>query len=307
MVELAALPTAQMFKLDMCRFGSPHKKPTAVLSNVDLREMALLCDQAERPHLHEPLVGTVLHEGQKVFKTRLAQVYPSALCKVWAQAIAANGMDPLAATFQLVTPAAERKRSVGQEVPYKTHKQRITAEKANSAGYQLKRSALPPLLATEMEPGQAVQAALSVIHPFTMDPALDPDLQEVLNLVSSQPQFVLGHRAGALRFWEARARELLPVTEKWLRQVSDPHLRRLLRGQPDGQPLVLGQFTHVALWQEMLTAARCIDLQLPAALLHGFSIVGAIQRSNRWPALPVHDDGISVQELSDRAWEFFNN
>ena len=207
---------------------------------------------------------------------------------------------------QLVTPAAERKRSVGQEVPYKIHKQRITAEKANSAGYQLKRSALPPLLATEMEPGQAVQAALSVIHPFTMDPALDPDLQEVLNLVSSQPQFVLGHRAGALRFWEARARELLPVTEKWLRQVSDPHLRRLLRGQPDGQPLVLGQFTHVALWQEMLTAARCIDLQLPAALLHGFSIVGAIQRSHRWPALPVHDDGISVQELSDRAWEFFN-
>ena len=306
MVELAALPTAKMFRLDMCRFGSPHKKPTAVLSNVDLRELALLCDQAERPHSHEPLVGTVLYEGQKVFKTRLAQVYPSALCSTWAQAIAATGMDPLAATFQMVTPAAERKRPVGQEVPWKIHKQRITAEKANSAGYQLKRSALPPILATEMEPGRAVQAALHVIHPFTMDPALDPDLQEVLNLVSSQPQFVLGHRAGALRFWEARAHELLPVTDQWLRQVSDPHLRRLLRGQPDGQPLVLGQCTHVALWQEMLTAARCIDTQLPAALLHGFSIVGAIQRSHRWPALPVHDDGISVHELSDRAWEFFN-
>ena len=306
MVELAALPTAKMFRLDMCRFGSPHKKPTAVLSNVDLRELALLCDQAERPHSHEPLVGTVLYEGQEVFKTRLAQVYPSALCSAWAQAIAATGMDPLAATFQMVTPAAERKRPVGQEVPWKIHKQRITAEKANSAGYQLKRSALPPILATEMEPGQAVQAALHVIHPFTMDPALDPDLQEVLNLVSSQPQFVLGHRAGALRFWETRAHELLPVTDQWLRQVSDPHLRRLLRGQPDGQPLVLGQCTHVALWQEMLTAARCIDTQLPAALLHGFSIVGAIQRSHRWPALPVHDDGISVHELSDRAWEFFN-
>ena len=236
MVELAALPTAKMFRLDMCRFGSPHKKPTAVLSNVDLRELALLCDQAERPHSHEPLVGTVLYEGQKVFKTRLAQVYPSALCSAWAQAIAATGMDPLAATFQMVTPAAERKRPVGQEVPWKIHQQRITAEKANSAGYQLKRSALPPILATEMEPGQAVQAALHVIHPFTMDPALDPDLQEVLNLVSSQPQFVLGHHAGALRFWEARAHELLPVTDQWLRQVSDPHLRRLLRGQPDGQP-----------------------------------------------------------------------
>ena len=83
-VELAALPTAKMFRLDMCRFGSPHKKPTAVLSNVDLREMALLCDQAERPHSHEPLVGTVLHEGQQVFKTRLAQsTHP--LCAAFGQ------------------------------------------------------------------------------------------------------------------------------------------------------------------------------------------------------------------------------
>ena len=56
----------------------------------------------------------------------------------------------------------------------------------------------------------------------------------------------------------------------------------------------------------MLAAARCIDTQLPAALPHGFPIVGAIQRSHRWPALPIHDDGLSVQELSDRAWEFFN-
>lgn len=179
--------------------------------------------------------------------------------------------------------AAERE-CPGQVVPWKFHKQRVTAEKPNSAGYQLKRPALP-LLATEMEPGQAVQAALNVVHPFTMDPELPPDLPEVLNLVSSQPHFVLGQRAGALRSWEAPAHELLPTTDAWLRQVEDPHLRRLVRGQLDGEPLALGQVAHhVALWQEMLAAARCIDTQLPAALLHGFPIVGAIQRSYRWPA-----------------------
>lgn len=144
-----------------------------MLSNIDLKALALLCDQAVRPHFHEPLIGTV--------KTHLAQVYPPALCGTWAQAIATVVMDPLAATFQLVTPAAERKRPVGQAVPGKSHKQRITAGKANS-GYQLKRSALPPLLATEMEPGQAAQAALYVVGPFTVGPALDPDLQEVPTL-----------------------------------------------------------------------------------------------------------------------------
>ena len=85
--------------------------------------------------------------------------------------------------FEMVTPASGRKRPVGQPVPWKSHKHRASAEKATAAGYQLKRSALPPLLNVEMEPGQAVAAALSVAHPFTLDPALDPDLQEALAMV----------------------------------------------------------------------------------------------------------------------------
>ena len=55
----------------------------------------------------------------------------------------------------------------------------------------------------------------------------------------------------------------------------------------------------------MLAAARCIDTQLPAVLLHGFPIVGNIQRGRRWPAILTSEGGISVHELSDRAWEFF--
>ena len=71
---------------------------SAVLSNIDLQALAMLCDQNVRPHFHEPLIGTVVHKGKKVFKIRLAQVYPPALCSVWAQAICATGMDPLTAT-----------------------------------------------------------------------------------------------------------------------------------------------------------------------------------------------------------------
>ena len=51
---LAALPRVKQFLLDMCRFGAPHKKPTALLSSADLSPLALECDMAVRPHVHEP-------------------------------------------------------------------------------------------------------------------------------------------------------------------------------------------------------------------------------------------------------------
>ena len=77
-------------------------------------------------------------------------------------------------------------------MPWTVHKQRHTAEKARDAGYQMKRSALPPLLPIEMEPGQAVQAALQVLHPFTLDRALEPDLHEALAFVVFKPHQLLG-------------------------------------------------------------------------------------------------------------------
>ena len=69
---------------DMRRFGSKHLKPTTIWSSFCLKELDLKCDKAVRPHTHEPLQGTIMIEGRKVFKTRLAQVYPARLCEVWA-------------------------------------------------------------------------------------------------------------------------------------------------------------------------------------------------------------------------------
>jgi len=303
-VEIAQLSGVRRFELDMCRFGSEHKKPTAILSSADLGPVALCCDRDTRPHNHEPLTGMVEIQGAKVFRTKLAQVYPAALCELWADTIVAKSSDPLFATFGWSQASGDRKRPVGQAVPWKAHKQQLTAQKAVAAGYQLKRSAMPPLLQTEMEPGTAVHAALDLVHPFTKDPALEPDLQEALAMVVFHPHKVLGHREGALAFWSAQAHYLLPETDRELSFVRDPHLRRLLRGVPDGQPLQLGTCTHVALWRHMLAAAHCVDQRLVDDLLFGFPIVGDIQRSQRWPLLIDLEDALSESELCERAWEF---
>ena len=97
---------------------------------------------AERPHRHVPLTGMELVDGQRQFRTKRAQVYPTDLCRRWASAITACG-DPNAATFNMVTPAAHRKRPLGQAVPWAIHRQAETGAKALAAGYQLKRSVLP--------------------------------------------------------------------------------------------------------------------------------------------------------------------
>ena len=292
---LASFPTVQKFGLDMCRFGSPHMKPTTLLANYDLAAVALRCDRAQRPHEHEPLIGKVQVDGRWVYKTRLAQVYPPALCQQWAAVMDRSRPDLLAATFAMVTP--DRKRPLGQAMPWRPHRQHATAD------YQLKRSAMPPLLGEEMEPGRAVQVALGLDHPFTADPALPPDLQEALALTFFHAEAITSMRAAQLVFWAQRAALLLPETDTTLRQVADPALRRLLRGVPDDQPLELGKVTHIALWRELLREACCIDRQLTDEMLHGFSIIGPISRSFRWQALTSQPQ-LTETELHERAWEF---
>ena len=303
MTALCKFDTVARFELDMCRFGSPHMKPTAILSSQDLHSLALRCDKEVRPHHHEPLVGKVLVDGKWIYKTRLAQVYPPALCDQWAQAILACD-DPLQLTFSWALDPTSRKRPAGQAIDWVPHKQRGTAEKAAQSGYQLKRSALPPLFRREMEPGQAVQVALDLWHPFTVPPTLDPDLQEALAMVVYRPTQLLQHRQVALQYWEARAMALLPVSDQELQSLPDPFLRRLLRGVPDSDPPQIGVTTHIALWREMMTAARTIDHTLPDSMLHGFPIVGAVQRSYRWSLLQDTDKVLDVSTLEDRAWEF---
>lgn len=301
---LAALPGVKQFLLDMCRFGAPHKKPTALLSSADLSPLALECDMAVRPHVHEPLVGTVMIANEQVFKTKLAQVYPPALCRAWAGLIAPGDTDPLAPTFSMVTRPEDRKRPIGQALPWKPHKQQITAEKASAAGYQLKRAALPPLLPVEMEPGQAVKAVLEVRHPFTIEPALEPDLQEALALHSTLIGFldialvlyVIGQLA--LRCFCPRRRP--SSTRCQIRTCVSFFAEHMIIKRLSWAK----SHTHIALWREMVQAAKCIDQALPLDLLQGFPIVGPVQQSRRWSSLMAVEELLPVDALSSRAWEF---
>ena len=291
-------PQARPVHFDMCRFGSPHKKPTTVLANYDLGPLALRCDRQIRAHEHEPLEGKVCVDGRWVYRTCLAQVYPQQLCSAWARLV--PGGDPLEATFHMTT--SDRKRRLGQPMPWKSHRQQATAEKAQAAGYQLKRAAVPPLLQKEMEPGQAVRTALEIPHPFSLEPPLPPDLQEALAMAVLRPEATLRHRGQALAYWQARADLLVPATDQILKELPDPHLRRLLRGAEDDQPLQLGKFTHIALWRELAAAARCIDTELISSLIKGFPIVGPVARSRCWA--PLHfRAALSVADLAERAWE----
>ena len=295
--RLANVAEVLRVELDMCRFGSAHLKPTALLSNKMLRALGKRCNRDQRPHVHDPLIGTVIVDGVRMFKTRLAQVYPWQLCVEWAQLIVGEKGDPLSATYTMTVPSAHRKRPVGQSLPWKDHRQRDTGERAIAAGYQLKKAAVPPLLPCEFEPGEAVRFALNVDHPFSIAPDLEPDLQEALSFVVHQPEALVAHRLKRAALWEARARDLLPETERILASVPDPWLRQLLRGAPDGQPVILGSVTHIALWRELAAAAVSIDMALVDEMLTGMTIVGPIGTASRWPAFDKIQRPLPLDQL----------
>ncbi|CAE7443501.1 unnamed protein product, partial [Symbiodinium sp. CCMP2456] len=137
-----------------------------------------------------------------------------------------------------------------------------------------------PLLDVECEPGQAIEWSLQVIHPFTVHPALPPKILDNIKLIVSSPQALTARRHELLRFWHGRALALLPETDRQLRSVPDPALRRLLRGVPDYVDLQLGLCAHVALYDELFAAIDCSDNELLSSLRSGFPIVGEIQRSD---------------------------
>ena len=208
-------------------------------------------------------------------------------------------------TFALRTEAADRKRPHGAPVRFRDHRQRHSGQKAIAAGYQMKKSVVLPLITTEMHPGEAIEFALDLVHPFTQDAALDSDLQAVLQEIVDNPQAVCDRRESLLHSWEARAHDLVPQSDKLLKQIPDRHLRCLLRGAPDDQPLALGTFFHVALWRQLLQQASCSDVGLVDQIMSGMPIVGDIASSHRWAAdRKPHADHLSVDSLRSRAWEF---
>ena len=302
------LKTSRAFVVDFdqCAFGAPSMKPTRMMITHELLRKAL---QRKCPgnHKHRVLKGKVFSEqfGRVVYRTKLAQVYPHAMCSAIATAVRSLWFSPfghLDRSFGLQGSLHDRKRPVGQQITWKIHRQLASAKAAVSAGYQLKRGALKPLLDVEMLPGQAIQWVLQTPHPFTVVEGLHPHLDRAIHEVSTAPDLVRAQRRQQLAKWQPIAEQALQVSDGQLRAISDQPLRRLLRGVPDDHPAQLGLTCNVELYRIMLRMVDSVDQALPERLLSGFPIVGPIEKSGRWPALESPPSGVSLQELHDRAW-----
>ena len=298
---------ARSFSLDFdqCVFGAPSKKPTRLESST--QQFISLVQQCPGSHVHEPLDGQVWlpEEHRWVWRTKLAQVYPLQLCQEMSTVIVQlfhRALGQFQLSFALKLSAAERKRALGTVAHRPLHRQAATAALAQKAGYQLKRGAAKPLLAEEVEPGEAIRWLLTIPHPLLAPTELSVGLQKAIQAVAQRPQEVVHQRAALLEHWQARAHALLPISVQWIDQLADPALRFLLRGSHDHEPAQLGQVCHVALYEEMLQAANSVDTQLPAFLLNGFPIVGPIASSGRWPPYAKPQQVLSIQFALDRAW-----
>eukprot|EP00434_Breviolum_minutum_P042196 symbB.v1.2.037543.t1/scaffold5571.1/size28630/6 len=164
--------------LDQCAFGAPSRKPTRlILSNQRMQRS--LHKTCPGNHVHEVLKGKVYSEQFKkvVYRTKLAQEYPWELCRTMAKDIQDLWQSPLSH----LEPSFDLKSSDSQDIPWKIHRQQKTALNALSAGYQLKRGALKPLIDVETDPGVAVQWALQIPHPFSVSEPLSADLQKAID------------------------------------------------------------------------------------------------------------------------------
>ena len=290
--------------LDQCAFGAPSRKPTRlILSNQRMQRS--LHKTCPGNHVHEVLKGKVYSEQFKkvVYRTKLAQEYPWELCRTMAKDIQDLWQSPLShlePSFDLKS-SDSRKRPVGQDIPWKIHRQQKTALNALSAGYQLKRGALKPLIDVETDPGVAVQWALQIPHPFSVSEPLSADLQKAIDQVSRDPQKVNRDRELLLAEWSSKAAACLQESDQLLRRITDPYMRRLLRGGEDSQPAKLGSPSNIALYQAFALAVGSPDVTLAADLVSGFPM-GNILPSNRWPAYDKEQTIVSLQELHQRAW-----
>ncbi|CAE7645183.1 unnamed protein product [Symbiodinium necroappetens] len=295
---------------DQCEFGATSKKATPLLvSNALFLQLSRTCSG---DHLHVLLKGKVRgSDGHLIFATKPAQIYPVGLALAWSavvEQILQGTLPQFARSFDLVTEPADRKRKIGESVPWQGHRQEQAARLAAASGYQLKRGAAKPLLEIESEPGVAIRWTLQITHPFTVQPEIPAEISDNINAISSAPLPLVDRRLRDLQYWKDRAAAFVPETDQELRPIPDAALRRLLRGRPDYADLQMGSFTHVKLYDELLEASGCAgaDRSLAHGLRTGFPIpiVGPIQRSGRWPEYPKRQDPVKVSEAESRAWEF---
>ena len=231
--------------LHACCYGSQYKKPTVYLAWGWglMSQLASLCPGQPQHPEHPPLTGKVWCPARKkmMYRTKLEQVYGNDLCEKYAtlakQALeeSASGKDQRNAqnlpSFSLVTPTKERKRVLGTPHTRPDHRQASTGKKAVEAGYQMKRTVMPPLLTEEVEPGMAIQLALNMKHPFATDAELDDIDNNLINQMVEDPEGLYVEREIIYADWKTRAQMLLPEAAKEIQDMKDQELKQLYSKQ----------------------------------------------------------------------------
>ena len=173
-----------------------------------------------------------------------------------------------------------RKRALGDAVPVRLRTGPATRW-ALAAGVQLRRTAAPPLVHTELELGLTVKLLLEPPHPFTVIPPMDSDMKNVIDAQGDRKtqHDLRERRLAAVRHWRQRAHDLRETSLAIINDLQDEPLRNHhLKG--DATKTKLGEFTHVALWKEMCETVQHTDTSFIEGLVSGFPVVGRVQRSH---------------------------
>jgi hypothetical protein len=168
----------------------------------------------------------------------------------------------------------------------------------------MKKGPLPPLLGTEMEPGQAIQYLLSIDHPLLAPAELAADVRAILYDCVNNPEALVEERAAAVQHWTKFAEDTKMQALDELNNIQDIHLRRLYshNDMELNSTRQVGSFVHFPLYRAMAAAAQSLDPTYPDELKHGMKIIGPVARSGRWEPRALVPF-VSEAELDRRAWD----
>ena len=126
--QVMSNPEVRSRHVDQCMFGSIHKKPTAVVTNINWISDRP-CSQ-EIPHRHVPLVGMVLFNGHWTWRTKLAAEYPTAMCEAWATEFLKfiNAKNQTSSEDKAVTEDAKGTTDILKEAPVVSEPRPVVSE-----------------------------------------------------------------------------------------------------------------------------------------------------------------------------------
>ena len=310
--------------LDQCAFGSSFMKPTIFLaSDPSMIDLSRTCPGESSNHHHDRLRGKCKDParpaGPRIWKTKLAQIYPDKLCDRYSSVAAHEDLH-----FLLHAPAdlpphcpsgirqfhtafdvgdhGSRKRPLGDPI-LRVGRPRRSDLMAASAGYQQKRSVQALLIPTEMTPGDTIKHVLDQPHPFHRHPDLHPQLQCSIDRMRRDPGALNRHRLDRATFWTQRALDLRDASITEILSHQDPYIRRLLFLNID-KPAAdrrLGEFVHLALWREIAASADVGDRAYINAFRDGLPIVGPIAQSGVWQPI-LEESKMTIDQLLSQAW-----